>query len=38
MASGSVYLTAVVDVGNRNVLAHKVADTLETVQAKEVIE
>jgi putative transposase len=38
MARGYVYLTAVVDVASRKVLAHKVATTLEAVHAKEVIE
>jgi putative transposase len=38
MARGFVYLTAVVDVASRKVLAHKVATTLEAVHAKEVIE
>ena len=38
MARGFVYLTAVVDVATRYVLAHKVAITLEAVHAKEVIE
>ena len=38
MAGGFVYLTAVVDVANRKVLAHKVAITLEACHAKEVIE
>ena len=38
MAHGFVYLTAVVDVVSRCVLAHKVAITLEAVHAKEVIE
>ena len=38
MARGFVYLTAVVDVASRCVLAHKVAVTLEAVHAKEVIE
>ena len=38
MARGFVYLTAVVDVASRRVLAHKVAITLEAVLAKEVIE
>jgi putative transposase len=38
MAKGFVYLTAVVDVASRRVLAHKVAITLEAVHAKEVIE
>ena len=38
MARGFVYLTAVVDVASRQVLAHKVAITLEAVHAKEVIE
>ncbi len=35
MAKGFVYLTAVVDVASRKVLAHKVAITLEGVHAKE---
>jgi len=38
MARGFVYLTAVVDVASRRVLAHKVAITLEAVHAKEVLE
>ena len=38
LAKGFVYLTAVVDVASRRVLAHKVAITLEAVHAKEVIE
>ena len=38
MARGFVYLTAVVDVASRQVLAHKVAITLEAVHAREVIE
>lgn len=38
MAQGFVYLTAVVDVNSRKVLAHKVAITLEAIHAKEVIE
>ena len=38
MARGFVYLTAVVDVASRKVLAHKVAITLEAFHAKEVIE
>ena len=38
MARGFVYLTAVVDVASRYVLAHKVAITLEAAHAKEVIE
>ena len=38
MARGFVYLTAVVDVASRRVLAHKVAITLEAINAKEVIE
>jgi putative transposase len=38
MACGFVYLTAVVDVFSRRVLAHKVAITLEACHAKEVIE
>ena len=33
-----VYLTAVVDVASRKVLAHKVATTLEAMHAREVIE
>jgi putative transposase len=33
-----VYLTAVVDVASRKVLAHRVAITLEAIHAKEVIE
>lgn len=37
MARGNVYLTAVVDVASRKVLAHKVAITLEAVHAREVI-
>ena len=37
MARGFVYLTAVVDVASRKVLAHKVAITLEACHAKEVI-
>ncbi|NKE68859.1 IS3 family transposase [Ramlibacter sp. RBP-2] len=37
MARGFVYLTAVVDVASRRVLAHRVAITLEAVHAKEVI-
>ena len=37
MARGFVYLTAVVDVFSRRVLAHKVAITLEASNAKEVI-
>jgi putative transposase len=32
MARGFVYLTAVVDVASRRVLAHKVAITLEACQ------
>ncbi len=35
---GFVYLTAVVDVATRHVLAHRVAITLEAIHAKEVIE
>ena len=35
---GFVYLTAVVDVASRKVLAHKVAITLEACHAREVIE
>jgi putative transposase len=38
MARGFVYLTAVVDVATRRVLAHRVAITLEAMHAKEVIE
>jgi transposase InsO family protein len=38
MARGFVYLTAVVDVASRKVLAHKVAITLEALHATEVIE
>ena len=38
MARGFVYLTAVVDVASRRVLAHKVAITLEACHAREVIE
>ena len=38
MARGFVYLTAVVDVASRCVLAHKVAITLEACHATEVIE
>jgi len=38
MARGFVYLTAVVDVASRRVLAHKVAISLEATHAKEVIE
>ena len=38
MARGFAYLTAVVDVASRRVLAHKVAITLEASHAKEVFE
>ena len=38
MARGFVYLTAVVDLAIRKVLAHKVAITLEASHATEVIE
>jgi putative transposase len=38
MARGFVYLTAVVDLASRKVLAHKVAITLEASHAVEVIE
>lgn len=38
MARGFVYLTAVVDVASRRVLAHKLAITLEACHAKEVID
>ena len=37
MERGFVYLTAVVDVASRRVLAHKVATTLEACHAAEVI-
>jgi putative transposase len=38
MNRGFVYLTAVVDVHSRKVLAHKVAITLEASHAREVVE
>ena len=38
MARGFVYLTALVDVASRLVLAHKVAITLEACHAREIIE
>ena len=38
MARGFVYLTAVVDVASRLVLAHKLAITLEACHAKEIVE
>ncbi len=38
MPKGFVYLTAVVDVCSRKVLAHKVAITLEACHAKEILE
>ena len=38
MPRGFVYLTAVVDVASRRVLAHRVAITLEAIHAREVIE
>jgi putative transposase len=38
MVWGFVYLTAVVDVFSRRVLAHRVAITLEAIHAEEVIE
>ncbi len=38
MARGFVYLTAVVDMASRRVLAHRVAITLEAIHAEEVIE
>ena len=38
MERGFVYLTAVVDVASRRVLAHRVAITLEAIHAKEVLE
>lgn len=37
MRQGFVYLTAVVDVASRRVLAHKVATTLEACHAKEIM-
>jgi putative transposase len=37
MAKGFVYLTAVVDVASRRVLTHKVAVTLESCHAREII-
>ena len=38
MAKGFVYLTAVVDVASRRVLAHKLATTLEAYHAVEILE
>jgi putative transposase len=38
MAKGFVYLTAVVDVASRRVLAHKVAISLEACHAKEIVQ
>jgi putative transposase len=38
MARGFVYLVAVIDVASRKILAHKVANSLEAVHAKDVIE
>jgi putative transposase len=38
MAHGFVYLTAVIDVASRRVLAHKVATTLEAYHAVEIME
>jgi len=38
MARGFVYLTAVVDVASRRVLAHRVAITLEACHAREAVE
>jgi len=38
MAKGFVYLTAVIDVASRRVLAHKTATTLEACHAVEIIE
>ncbi len=38
MAQGFVYLTAVVDVASRRVLAHKLATTLEAHHAVEIME
>lgn len=37
MRQGFVYLTAIVDVASRRVLAHKVATTLEACHAKEIL-
>jgi putative transposase len=38
MAKGFVYLTAVVDVASRRVLAHKVAISLEACHAREIVQ
>jgi putative transposase len=38
MAQGFVYLTAVIDVASRRVLAHKVATTMEAYHAVEIME
>jgi putative transposase len=38
MRQGFVYLTAIVDVASRRVLAHKVATTLEACHAKEIMQ
>jgi putative transposase len=38
MAKGFIYLTAVIDVASRRVLAHKVATTLEAYHAVEIME
>jgi len=38
MRQGFVYLTAIVDVASRRVMAHKVATTLEACHAKEIVQ
>ena len=38
MRQGFVYLTAIVDVASRRVMAHKVATTLEACHAKEILQ
>ena len=38
MCQGFVYLTAIVDVATRRVMAHKVATTLEACHAKEIMQ
>jgi putative transposase len=38
MRQGFVYLTAIVDVATRRVMAHKVATTLEACHAKEILQ
>ena len=38
MRQGFVYLTAIVDVASRRVMAHKVANTLEACHAKEILQ